>query len=79
MQPTVWKLERFVYEIISDVSSAKFNSIRHAVTFVLTLVTEKHWLRPRHFSTTEPRRHTIELYASAIKAFTHLYTHDLDL
>jgi len=29
--------------------------------------------------TTKPRRHGVEMYASAIMAFTYLYTHDLDL
>ena len=32
-----------------------------------------------HSETSEPRRHTIEMYSSAAIAFTPLYTHDLDL
>jgi len=33
----------------------------------------------QHSKTSEFRRHNVEMYASAVIAFTHLYTYDLDL
>jgi len=36
-------------------------------------------LKYKAFLTSKRRRHTVEMYASAIITFTHLYTYDLDI